>query len=203
VVRIGRREIEMLVCAITVVDAFDELRGSMDYDEFWRHSLRVADAAEFIATQRYPRLPCSPQEAYLSGLLHDIGKLVLNYYFPDSWLDVRDCADRHECDDATAERATLGVDHGELAARLMLAWGLQAPLQESIRWHHRVSDCRSEFGPFADLVNLADSMTHSFEQHTLPAKSARHDRFPLGSDQISQLARTLEKASSRASLILA
>ncbi len=204
VVAIGRREIERMVYATLAIDVFGarDPRGSMDYTAYWTHSLQAAQVAESISMHHFKDDPNISSEAYLGGLLHDVGKLILNQFLPEDWVTVRAYADRHRCSDADAERATIGMDHGEVAARLMEAWALSPTIVEGTRWHHRPSGSGREHVAQAELIGFADSICHAYARGPLPERGMYHSRFSLDEKQVAALTRTLKSAALRATVLL-
>ncbi len=208
VVALGRREIERLVGAAAVIDTFGSSgpRGSMDYTAFWIHSLQVAEAAEHVSTLHYTLSPFAPSEAYLAGLLHDIGKLIMSQFLSEDW----DCAVEHAAREgrglASAERTVLGMDHGEVAARLMEAWGFPPAIVEGTRWHHRVADLpqQPQRAHHAEVIALADDICHDFDRGFFPDETHAHHHARMYVDhrQSGLLARSLTGAAKRATLLL-
>jgi len=205
VVAIGRNEIERMVCATLVIEAFDvaDDPGSMNYEAFWTHSIEVAEVSEFISTLYFWESPYAPMEGYLAGLLHDIGKLLLNQTMPNDWMSARVFADAYGCSDAEAERATLGMDHGEVGARLMEAWGLHPNFIEGNRWHHRLSGESSRRPAHAEIVGFADRLCHLYEKEALSEKGVHHTLFPLDESQVAKVVRLIVTARKRAATLLA
>lgn len=101
---------------------------------FWKHSIAVACAAELIA-QVNPKLRVIPEEAFLAGLLHDIGKLVLELVLPRSYDRVLEVAHRRGCESSAIERHVLGLDHHTAGRRIAEHWGLPEPIQHLV-WLH-------------------------------------------------------------------
>jgi len=109
-------------------------RAAYDAEDLWIHSLAVANAAECLAE----RVPAVDKALVATlGLLHDIGKLAVNSYFPESaaQLQTRD-AEHAEESFLDRERRILGADHAELGAMLAAHWKLPAEIVEAIRHHH-------------------------------------------------------------------
>lgn len=202
VILVGRREVERLVSATALIDTFKDSGGTMDYAEFWAHSLRAAEATEFISTHHFETSPYGSNEAYLGGLLHDCGKLILNQFLPDDWTNVRTYAETNDCTDWEAERAILGIDHGEIAARLLELWALAPSLIEGTRWHHRVSKCGPDYKNNAELIAFSDMLCHAYEQDELPERQIPHALFSLDENQVELLSSTLDTATERAELLL-
>jgi signal transduction histidine kinase/HD-like signal output (HDOD) protein len=107
---------------------------TFDRKGFWKHSIAVACCAELIASQHL-KLRVLPEEAFLAGLLHDVGRLVLELVLPRSYERVVHLAQRRACDCAPIERAVLGLDHHTAGRRVAEHWGLPSPIQ-SVIWMH-------------------------------------------------------------------
>jgi HD-like signal output (HDOD) protein len=204
IVAIGRREIEKMVSATLVIDIFCNRGGTrtMNHNDFWTHCVQTAAAAEFISDCHAKSSPFAPVEAYLSGLLHDIGKLVLSEFFTAEWAAIRHCAEAQSCSDADAERAMIGTDHGEIGARLMEAWAAAPNLIEATRYHHSLSVKNSRNHATASLIAMADSICHAYAQGRVPEKPIPHPIFGLDQRQAEQLAKALDKATKRSALLL-
>lgn len=164
VVRLGFRAVRNLVLATKVFECFppDRSRPAKRFDrtEFWRHALAVACAARRLALAR-PAPGVDAEEAYLAGLLHDLGKVALHAVFPKGYERVIAESERQRGDIADCERAVLGVDHFVAGRRLAERWRLPRYLQEVI-WLHQMSvealpTC-IEMPALIGIVRLADTL---------------------------------------------
>ncbi len=113
--------------------------GSDDLDTFdrtgfWRHSVATACAAELIA-KRTPDLNVAPDEAFVAGVLHDVGKLALDLILPRAYARVLGLARRRCTDAAEIEHEVLGLDHHTAGKRLLERWGLPQSLRDAV-WLH-------------------------------------------------------------------
>lgn len=103
-------------------------------DQLWRHSLGVAITANLLATRLEIK---NPEELFVSGLLHDIGKVVLYVKWPDVGNSIKDalktCTDRSLFD---VEQELTGLSHAEIGGYLAGAWHLPVTLREPILCHH-------------------------------------------------------------------
>lgn len=108
-----------------------EHQVEFDHDNFWRHSLAVASAAELIA-EGHVDLGVRPEEAFVAGLVHDIGKLSLEVILPKAYGRVLGLAERRQTGSAEAEQQLLGVDHHTVGRRLAEHWGLPDAVQDVI-----------------------------------------------------------------------
>jgi putative nucleotidyltransferase with HDIG domain len=109
-------------------------QAAYDAEDLWVHSLAVSCAAEALAERA-----AGVDKGFVStlGLLHDIGKLAINSYFPASAKEIRTRSPEFPDESfLDRERRVLGADHAEIGAMLAVHWKLPADLVEAIRWHH-------------------------------------------------------------------
>lgn len=130
---LGTEMVKTLVISQSIFQAFHglpELRR-IDLGPFWQHALAAAAVAREAARHLgYAR----EDEAYLAGLLHDIGRLGLLVAAPELVAgDFHGPDDRARCD---AERKTLQVSHAEAGAWLIDRWQLDDYVADSVRYHH-------------------------------------------------------------------
>ncbi len=125
VVRVGFRELGKLFTSVAVIDTFENVGRNLDHVSFWKHCLTTAIATRLIC--RYGTIPDTIDEndAYVAGLLHDIGAIVLDQYFPQVVRQVRRVADEREYPYAIVEKRILKIDHGEIGGFLLEKWNLQ------------------------------------------------------------------------------
>ena len=141
--------------------------GGLDRPGFWIHSLAVAIAAEQIAKTvaggRDPDLPAD--EAFVCGLLHDMGKLALDHVLPRSYARVVELSEINRGDIAQIERKVVGLDHHTAGKRLAEQWGLPLRLQDSIWLHGSPYNAvpKVPHRRFVGLVKLADAVVR--ERH--------------------------------------
>jgi len=143
-------------------DAAGKSKARLDRKGLWLHSLAVAIAAEQIAKAhsagREADLP--PEEAFVCGLLHDIGKLALDHVLPRSYGCVVELADLHRSDIAEVERKIVGLDHHTAGKRLAEQWNLPLRLQDCIWLHGSPYETlpQVEHRRMVGLVKLADAV---------------------------------------------
>lgn len=101
---------------------------------FWQHSIAVACAAELLARE-LPDFPHQPEEAFVSGLVHDLGKLALDLVLPKAYGRVIELSEQRQGNIADFERPIVGLDHHEAGLKLAERWGLPPMLQEVIAYH--------------------------------------------------------------------
>lgn len=106
----------------------------VDRAGLWKHAVAVACCSELLAEQ-HRTLGVKPEEAFIAGLLHDLGRLVLELVLPKAVARVSELAERRGCNSAAIERQLIGIDHHTAGRRVAMRWGLPAPLQD-VMWRH-------------------------------------------------------------------
>jgi HD-like signal output (HDOD) protein len=157
---LGYKNISNIVLAATVYSVMDKgLNGyALDRGELWRHSLTTAYAARFIA-QSTKKIP--PEEAYVGGLLHDVGKIVLNDYVHFGYgLIIKEVEEQH-IPFTEAETKIIGFDHATVGSLLVERWNLPKGYYHSTLLHHKPNELEqesAEFQPLVDVVSVANSI---------------------------------------------
>jgi signal transduction histidine kinase/HD-like signal output (HDOD) protein len=105
-----------------------------DRKGYWTHCVAVACASELIASAQ-PKLKVLPEEAFLAGLLHGIGRIALDFVLPKAYARVIELAERRGCSTALVERQLIGLDHHTAGRRLAAHWQLPGVIQDVI-WLH-------------------------------------------------------------------
>jgi len=150
---IGMREILSLAAAKAVSGLFNESprKDLLEVERFWRHSVACAILARALA-KRAGRT--EPDRAFMAGLLHDVGKILLVIAEPDMCEASLLLARQSGLILYEAERRTLGFDHAELGASVLKRWVLPQPLIEAVQHHHAPSRDVNAAG--SDAVHVAD-----------------------------------------------
>lgn len=157
---LGIDTIKSLMLCLRAFSKLDEsLAAGFKMDSLWSHSLTTAANARGIV-----RLMNRPQkmvdEAYVSGLLHDAGRLVLAANFPGRYQSVVAEAAANRMDLMDAERNEFGATHADVGGYLLGLWGLPVPVVEAIAFHHDPSQCRNaEFSPLT-AVHVGNVLAH-------------------------------------------
>lgn len=113
----------------------EERFAPIDRKGLWRHELAVACAAELIADEHASTLAVKPDEAFVCGLLHDLGKHALDSILPRTYARAAHIAQRRAIDIAEVERRIMGIDHHAAGKRVGEQWGLQHAIQD-VMWLH-------------------------------------------------------------------
>lgn len=137
---------------------------------FWRHSIAVGACAELLAKEL--KGPAAKEvgggggEAFLCGLLHDIGKVALDAALPKSFAKVIEATELVRGNLADVERQVVGIDHMVVGKRLCERWKLPSVVRDCVWLHGQMPGAlpRSVARPrLVNLVTLADVLVR--EQH--------------------------------------
>jgi HD-like signal output (HDOD) protein len=135
VVMLGFKTVHSLVIAASTEALFRSASVNFKEKLLWEHAVGTALAAGFLARLcRYGGV----EEAFLAGLLHDIGKVVLDTNLGERYHIVVERVYNDGARFVEAERELLGFDHAEVGSLVIRKWNLPAALEEAVRLHHRV-----------------------------------------------------------------
>jgi putative nucleotidyltransferase with HDIG domain len=138
VLLLGDSALFRILCAIGFggVMGFNVPGYATEANGLWSHSLSTGLGAEYVARfESYGDFP--PSIAFTAGLLHDIGKLVLNQILtPKSRLEIRARISGDSLPRFEAEKAVVGANHAEVGASLLQRWALPETIVEAVANHH-------------------------------------------------------------------
>jgi putative nucleotidyltransferase with HDIG domain len=122
--------------------------------EIWSHSLGVGVAARALARKRGN---IHPEKAFVAGLLHDLGMIILSVYRKNEFMGILECAAERGVTYEEAELEVMGFSHADLGAEVAEAWSFPATHCEAIRCHHEPANATLQLG-LAQVTHLADWM---------------------------------------------
>ncbi len=123
--------------------------------QFWEHSIAVAVCSSLLAKKKKPKTRSIVEEAFITGLLHDIGQLFLDCYFPVQYAVTLVYAERQNISLLEAEKKVLGIDHTIVGKKIAEQWNFPPSLVACIGSHHQPLAGSDYFEPSA-LVHAAD-----------------------------------------------
>ena len=166
VLLLGFSTVRNLALGVKVWDTLGAGVSRRELEALWVHAVQVAAVARFIARQQRQ---VNADEAFTTGLLHDVGQLVLALRFKELYWDtVRKATSTEHV--AGLEQLNMGVDHAEVGAWLLEAWNLPALMVEAVRRHHD-----TEVRPgLAATIAVASRLVHrtDFKTGTLAEDAA-------------------------------
>jgi HD-like signal output (HDOD) protein len=159
VVILGFNALKNLVLSSSVFDMF-QLSGNEGFfnlQEFWKHSIACAVTSRLIGIQmEYGE----PEEMFVAGLLHDIGKLVEIQYLQTSFNRVIERTKKEHILIYDAEKEIFGFTHSEIGSLLGKKWKLPSPLNEAIEAHNNFSRS-NKFPQLSAAVHVADALVRA------------------------------------------
>lgn len=135
IVILGFNTVKSLAISASILDMFGQGDESFSYEDFWTHSVGVATVASALA-RRYPN--ADEDGAFVVGLMHDIGKLVLDQYAPAEFQEILHIAREGQLAFCDAESQVLGTTHAEIGYWLATKWKLDPDIAQAIKCHHHV-----------------------------------------------------------------
>lgn len=151
-----------------------KLKGyQLNPGDLWKHSLAVALGSRIIAEKR--NAECV-EDAFIAGLLHDAGKIILDPYIVEREKAFKKCLQNGQQKFIKAEKEILGFDHAEVMSRAARFWRYPETQSTAIRYHH--SPLQSGNCELAFIVHLADFAAKEAgfkSDDTLPSSSSEID----------------------------
>lgn len=157
---LGFKAIRGILLAASV---YPFVRGSfagyaLDRGELWRHSLGVAYISRYLAQEMGNG---DPEESYIGGMLHDVGKIVLNEYVRFGYSLIVKLTEEEHVPFMEAERTILGFDHAEVGGLVIAQWNLPEAYACAARFHHEpeaLPHSEAEHRSIVDRVHLANAI---------------------------------------------
>ena len=154
---IGTREISGLALGISIISQFNNIpKEILSMYSFLRHSLACGIISRILAAHK--SIP-QTEQLFVSGLLHDLGRLILYSYFPEESLNILGRARLSDKLLYQQETDYLGCNHTHLVKQLLQQWKLPMVLENNVFYHHNPSEAQQPIP--ATLVHLADVITNS------------------------------------------
>ncbi|MCA9772789.1 MAG: HDOD domain-containing protein [Myxococcales bacterium] len=171
---LGLKTIKSLVVAASVKQVYQ--RFGLTEKLLWEHSCAVSFLAMSLA--RHTRCPLV-EESFLAGLLHDIGKVILNNMAPDQYGEVMRQAYNNGTPFEVVEHSLFGIDHTEAGAMVLAKWEFSELLVDIVRYHQDLDRIETWPEPQRTLglcVALGDAISY---RHMLADHLDLQDDDPL------------------------
>lgn len=158
IVVLGFNTVKDMGLSLSVFDVFkkNQENGSVfDISRFWEHSIGCGVASRMLARSYCYR---NASEAFVAGLLHDIGKIILNQYFHNEFTQIMDMVAQGNTLEFS-EELIIGTNHAQVGAWLAEKWNLPEIISKTILYHHQPWDAKKD-KVFVGIVNLANYLCH-------------------------------------------
>lgn len=174
---IGTSRLSTLVIASGVTKTFNSVPG-LDLRRFWRHALITASISRNLAQ----KLGKPSDTAYLAGLIHNIGQLLIHMVFPGGAAEVEEvCNGRSVEERRSVEKTTLGLDHCMVGQELARRWNFPDDISQVIRYY--ADPLNGQASDLAAVVYMAAHIAFGLEH----GESAKHIAETLNPDVANKL----------------
>ncbi|MGH7149412.1 MAG: sensor domain-containing diguanylate cyclase [Planctomycetota bacterium] len=189
---LGLSTVRVVALASALIDNVEHRRiPEFDYEGFWRNSVAAALAARsFSELSAKPH----PDEAFLAGLLQDLGLYGLADALMDRYLSLLQSAQEQGLDLAPLEEERLGVNHADISAALLESWGFPDRIVEAVRRHTHPSSVLpppTEADEIATAAHLGELAAATFRRPTAAVLEAlsrqARDRLGLDEDRVAEV----------------
>ncbi len=135
VILLGYRTVRNIALSTSLVNAFSGPGQDPRFNrrKFWAHSIFTASAARLVAGRLRN---VDAEEAFLAGLIHDMGRIVIDQYFSKEFSMALDVAEKKSVPLHLAEKAVLGLDHAEVGRLIAQKWNFPDQVTEAVAVHH-------------------------------------------------------------------
>ena len=162
VIFLGTNAIKNIAICSSVHEVFQKVKSGAGFNlkHFWWHSLRCAILAKAIAKKQKFH---DPEEAFLFGMLHDLGKVVLWINFPEQYSDLLKKR-KGQYDLILAGETQLGANHAEIGAWLLDKWNFQHDIVDAVLCHHHSLYSMLNAPPLAQFIYVANLLSNDSGQ---------------------------------------
>lgn len=159
IVILGFTAVKSVAISASVFDMFPMKGSAFEFDrqKFWQHSIATAVISKMLAKiVNYQE----EEVAFVAGLLHDIGKVILDRYFHDVLEQVMEEVHSDDISFYEAELRVMDCNHQNIGLWLAEKWSLPAELRESISYHHNPEKAGIGF-KLAGITHMADVLARA------------------------------------------
>jgi putative nucleotidyltransferase with HDIG domain len=151
---LGVNEVSNIILGISLFKVFDNKGDNQNFnhDKFWEHSAVTGHICRYLAKKLGIRMH---GEEFTAGLLHDIGKIILDQYFHETFNEALITANNSGEALIDAEQLIVGTNHCEIGSWLAAKWKIPAYISEAIMYHHKPE--KANINPeLTAIVSLGD-----------------------------------------------
>ena len=164
IIMLGLNTVKNLALSTAILEnlASSGLSKGLSMDDFWTHSICVGVTAKSIASAI--GIPVTLRDEYfLTGLLHDLGKIPLNNRFPEIYIKSLEFTSNKQLPLHRTEEIVLGINHMEVGQMIAEKWQLNDSMKESLYYHHNPEEAKEENHIMVSTIALANACANKFE----------------------------------------
>ena len=166
-VLLGFKEVRNILLSFSIKEFFSQSENN-DFDRacFWRHAIICSQVAKYLA--RHFRIG-REDTLFLSGLIHDMGKVVFDQYFHGEFTRIVAYVSENHESFSKAEKEIIGATHYQVAAKLFQQWKFPKEVVMQVFYHH-APWCDRSFGAGSIVIYLANFFTKLAGYPCLPSE---------------------------------
>lgn len=202
---LGLNGIKTLALGFSLVSSLNrEVAEGFDYVDYWRRAIYTAVASRSVALLLRA---CPPEEAFLGGLLQDIGMIAMHQALGAEYIQIlRDCGDQHH-DLGGAERRSFELHHAEIGAMLAERWRLPDSLIVPIRFHEKPTAAPADHQAAARCVGLGNLAAAALTQRdpgpwVTRFRDRAHEWFAIAPEKADELLGTIKDGGAELASLL-
>ncbi|MHC4871334.1 MAG: HDOD domain-containing protein [Planctomycetota bacterium] len=202
IVILGFNTVKSLALSASVLDMFGSGEEYFSYEDFWKHSIGCATICTTVA-KKQPGV--NADTAFVLGLMHDMGKLVLDQYAPVEFQQILKTAKEKEITFAEAEKEVIATSYTDIGYWLSQKWQLADDLADAIHHQNDLDECAEHASKelaavcsFSEYVCRLKNYGHngSYGKPELPLKA--WNMLGMEKDQLPALIETINNDIHRA-----
>lgn len=154
---VGIRGIKNLLYSIGTIHLLGN--KSDEQKKLWDHCYKTGFFAYNLA-RNYQQNRVVTEDAYVCGLLHDLGKIVFSAMYPDLLEKIRNLTKSRNLPEKVVDALLSGRNHAEIGGALAEKWNFPPALIAAIKFHHSIESAPADYRTLVETVALADLMIH-------------------------------------------
>jgi len=167
------RNICLSICLIAQFNPASRYAANFDVDYFWHHSLLTAMTAAKLAGEKQW---IKAEDAFILGLLHDIGKTVFAVALPSVFDKLSSMAGTSSGSIFHEVENRAGLSHTLIGSWVATRWGLPALIKNIIEFHHNPQEVTEDFAGPVSIINISNAATNTVLSDPLSEK--KQEEFP-------------------------
>jgi HD-like signal output (HDOD) protein len=209
VARLGFHEVWNISMAMSLIKHFSNRKSSLGYLAFWKHSIDAAYLMQtIIGSLSAGYGDIEKQDLFLAGLFHDIGILVLDQFFPETFEKIMELSLSNEVAFLSAERSVVGKEtHPMIGGALLEIWKMRPTVIEAVRAHHSPGKSPENFKKYSVPLSiveyvLCNGRIGSFEGALAEEHRESWASFGVTPDSLQQFFASADHQSAKIDMII-